>query len=358
MRRGLLVLIALICIETVSATSVYKQTPLWSQHVPGKVNSIKTLNNTILVGAENGVYSIDYNKRQLWFHPTGGSVTAIKVWNNTIAASSDGALVLLDTSTGRMLWERRIPGYVGYDSAIDANKDGILCGSMDGFVYMLDVNGTFKWKHLIGSYVTNVRLFDDMEVAVSDRQVYILDNEGKVRRNLDISGYIGASAITRDRIVVGMDEGGVYAYSPNGNVMWERNMSEYISAIDADVNVTVGTREKQLMRFTPDGELLWRVNTTESVIAIESRGDYVLASTRDNRVTMYGSGGTIRWYYETDGKASALSMNDRDVASGTTTGGVYYSKLPKRDVMASFMISAAIMLIAGAAIMVVYRTWK
>jgi outer membrane protein assembly factor BamB len=229
---------------------------------------------------------------------------------------------------------------------------------MDGFIYLFDRQGVFKWKRLIGSYVTNVRILPDRVVAVSDRQVYTLDLDGTVRRNLNISGFIHSSTITDDYIVTGMDDGVVYAHNLSGDLMWNHRVGSQVGSMVGAENITIGSADGQLIHFSGEGDVIFKRNLTDSIVSVESIGDYILAGTRDNKVHLYNSMGGLRWYYGTEGRPIVLSIQDRNILSGTTTGRVYYSKLPRRDVMLSFMLSAAIILLVGAAILVVSKSWK
>jgi len=358
MGRAAILLIACFFIASVSGESVYRQDPIWGYRLGGKVNSLAPLGNAILIGSESGLYLLDYNKALEWYHPTDEPVTSVSAHKDRIiASSSDGMLLLLD-KTGKLVWDRRIPGYVGYDKALAADDGGILCGSMDGFVYMLDWKGTYLWKHLVGSYVTNVGIIRDNIIVVSDRQVYLLDPDGKVKRNLDIKGYIRSSAIGGDMVVVGMDDGVVRAYDLNGTALWANNLSENIGPMDMDGNITVGTKERHLTMLGSDGKLYWKLNVSDSVIAVASSPEFVLVGTMDNKVHLYSIGGALRWYYGTEGRPNTLSIRDRDAVSGTNAGRIYYSRIPKKDAITSLMLSAAVIVILAAMLALISKSWR
>jgi hypothetical protein len=356
--KALLILATVLALGlTVQADGFYRQEPIWSYSLNGKANSVTALNESILVGAESGVYALDYDKGLLWFDGTQAAVTAVSSRGNIVAAESDGTVLLLNRSGG-IIWERQIPGYVGYDEAIDIWEGDIVCGSMDGFIYSFDNGGTFKWKHLIGSYVTNVKIVNDTIVAGSDRQVYLLDLDGRVRRNLGLSGFIRSFGVTDNVIAVGMDDGRLYGYDLRGNLRFSSDVGENIDAMDASGGIVLGTKEGHLMLFREDGRMLWKTNVTSGVIAVKSDGENILASTMGGKVELYDMDGLERWYYEPNGKATALSINGKNIVSGTSVGKVYYSRLIKRDSASSFMISVAVVLVIGAAILVVGKSWK
>ncbi len=357
MREGVAVAVALFLACFVQADDLLGEEPVWSRDVPGGVASVDLEGEWILVGGENGVYSISQDGVTGWFHPTGAAVTSLRRHGGVLASASDGSLMMLDQS-GNLLWERQLPGYVGYDAALDASEDGILAGSMDGFVYMLNDDGTFRWKHLVGSYVTNVRLLNDSAVAVSDRQVYILDLEGRVRRNLDIIGYIRAADVYEDMIAVGMDDGEVRGYGLNGELYWRVNTSSHVSAITATGNMTVGLRDGRIIRLGRDGALLWSRNASAGVAAIEDSGDVLVVSTLDNALTAYTPAGTPVMTFRADGRTYALAGDGRRLVAGTTGGTVSYYRLPARDRGSSFVTAAAVVVVLGAALMLIVRGWR
>jgi len=214
------------------------------------------------------------------------------------------------------------------------------------------------WKHLVGSFVTGAYLLADRVVAVSDRQVYVLDVDGTVRLNLDISGYIRQAMVSEDLIVVGTDGGYLKAYGTNGEKRWEEKLGEYISVVDGNGNVTVGTREQHLFSYGENGKLRWKLNMTDGVVALKSTDDMVVVGTKDNKVFIYSSDGSLRWFYPTEGRASAIAVDNGNVLSGTTDGWIYYSKLPRRDMLGSFVIAVAVVVVVTAALTMVSRSWK
>jgi len=353
-----LVLAAVILLAaTAQADGFYRQDPFWTYNLKGKVNSLLTQNDSVLVGSESGIYSIDYDKNLRWFYSTSSAVTALEGHNSIIAAESDGTILLVNSSGG-VIWERQVPGYVGYDQAIDIFGEEVVCGSMDGFIYAFDTLGAFKWKHLIGSYVTNVKIVNDTIIAVSDQQVYLMDLDGRVRRNLGLSGFVHSSAIMDNMITVAMDDGHIYSFDIQGKPMWTSEVGEYVDAMDAHSGIVVGTKEGHLMLLREDGKMLWKMNLTSDVIAVKTDGENILASTADGKVELYNIAGSMRWYYEPEGKATTLAINGRNMMAATSTGKVYYSRLIKRDSTSSFMISTAVVALIGAAILMVWKSWR
>jgi outer membrane protein assembly factor BamB len=112
------------------------------------------------------------------------------------------------------------------------------------------------------------------------------------------------------------------------------------------------------MHISRDGKLLWKLNMTDGIVAVKSYQGQIYVSTLNNRLHSYNEEGVLKWYYETDGRAPTISAFDRHVLSGTTTGRVYYTYLPKREVGTSLMLSIAVVVIVGAAILLISRSWR
>jgi hypothetical protein len=356
MKGCLLIALVILTASGVSGQDSLSQPPLWSYQLEGRINSLTLDNSTILVGYDGGVQSLSYSKRVNWIYKTSAAVTAIKANETILVATSDGYVRMLDRG-GRLLWERQVPGYIGYDSAADFGHDMIVCGSMDGFTYMFDKDGVYKWKRLIGSYVKAVHILNDTILAVSDRQIYLLDFDGRVKRNYNIRGIIRAYDLSGDKSTVALDDEYLYQYNKTGGIVWNYNLNEQANNIDTGYNLTVGTRDGKVLKFTKYGRVAWSKNVSDSILAFKADKDYVLVGTLDGKVILLSPDGSVRWYYDVVGRPAAIETYDTNIVSGTTTGRIYYTKMPKKDLKTSFEISAVVVGIVCLALVMVWRNW-
>jgi hypothetical protein len=341
-----------------SSSNLLEKDPLWTSTPGGRINSITALNNTLLVASDTGLHSLDYNKVYRWRYPTKSPVTAVHLSGNRIIASTqDGQIILMDLD-GRIIWERTIPGYVGFDQAIDSNEDMIILGAMDGFVYALHWDGFYNWKRLVGTYVQDVRAYDDRIISVSDRQVYLLDTNSTVRMNLNIIGFIRSSAIGSETISIGLDDGALYNYCKDGYLNYRLNLAQYISSIDEGQDLIIGTREGTLIRIDDTGGIIWSANLSAAAVEVKTDGENILASTVDGRVTLFDSDGNVRWHLTTDDRPEKITLFGRNIAAATGEGRIILLRITERNVTDSIMMGAALIVIIISALLVVKSSWK
>ncbi len=339
------------------AESIQNQPPMWGYQLDGRINALISTNNSFLVGDDQGVYRLGYSRNLIWSYPASSSVKAVKQVDDAVLAASEDGFVRLFDVRGHLLWERTIPGYVGFPKALDMRDDVVLVGSMDGFVYMLGKNGDYKWKRHIGSYVTEISIYGESIIAVSDRQVYILDLNGGVKRNLNIKGYIRRASIAKEKAVVALDDKKLYLYDTNGMIIWDTNLNDDITALDAGEDILVGTKGGMVYDFALNGSRNWVANVTYHVLAVESGEGYGVVSTIEGKTILFSSHGNTRWYYETEGRSTIFDSYDNNIIAGTSHGRIFYSKLPKKDPATSMVMVGAVVVIFGVAAYMVFRNW-
>jgi hypothetical protein len=155
-----------------------------------------------------------------------------------------------------------------------------------------------------------------------------------------------------------MSDGSLDVYDIDGRLRWRYKTGENITAVDGGGNITAGTREKHVYHISEDGKLLWSLNMSDAVVAVKGDEGRIMIGTQDGKSSLYTDQGGLRWFYDTDGRPAAFDLNGLNVVSGTTTGWVYYSKLPVKDAATSLMVSVAVMLIVGASLLMVSRSWR
>ena len=343
------ILIMIIASSSVCPQNIPIQQPEWILKNGNPVHSMILTETNIIFGDEYGIESLGYIRNRVWRYPTDSPVTALKNHKGIYASTSDGSIIKLNDS-GKLIWSRDIPGYIGYGNALDADEYRLLTGSMDGFIYMFDTNKTFQWKRLIGSYVTNVKILEDRLIAISDRQVYIVDFDGRVRRNLNISGYIRRAAIMKDRIIVGMDDLNLIGYDLNGSVIFNNNIGSPITAIKADENILIGTQDGEIILFSKEGKQSWRYEMNQSIVDVKNTETGIFASTKDEKIIQFTLGGSPKWMFKTEGRANIIKAYDLNVVSATNLGGIYFVKTSRKESIFSLGMIISIILILSAAI--------
>jgi len=180
-----------------SIASAAKPAESWNHTIPDRVNVIAMLNDTVYVCSEDGlIYAYGKNGRMLWSYQTGGAVKALHASEYGILAGSvDGFLYLLDNN-GILVWMKRVPSYIGYKDAVDSSNETVVAGSIDGSVYTFDANGVFQWHFKTDSYVLSTRIVDGKIIVVSDKKIYFLNDSGESVYNYDTGSYITSEYIS------------------------------------------------------------------------------------------------------------------------------------------------------------------
>ena len=331
--------------------------PHWTYVAGDKVNTIEPAEDGIYVGSDRGIKSIGYSKNFRWSYETFGEVNAISVGENILIGTSKGELKMLDKG-GKILWEREMPGYIGYGGATDMNEAGIIAGSMDGYVYMFNTTSDYLWKRLIGSYVRNVRLLRDRIVAVSDRHVYFLDYDGTVRMSVNIPGRIRDCSILDDMIVIGMDDDIVYGYNLTGSLLWSFSAGERITGISVWEDIVVGTDRGRVMVADMGGRVKTVINASSTVSHVHDCRAGIVVATLDDRIGVYSRDGILRRYHYVEGRTTKVASRGDEIVSSTSMGNVYFMRVPVSDGLTSALVLAFAAFILVASSYIVARTWR
>ncbi|MBU0761707.1 MAG: PQQ-binding-like beta-propeller repeat protein [Candidatus Altiarchaeota archaeon] len=351
------VLSVLLLTGNAFATSIQHQPPLWGYQLEGRVNTLVCSNNSLFVGDDRGIHNIGYSRNILWEYTTYSTVTSVDEQDNEVIVASSDGIIRSFGKNGQLLWERTVPGYVGLPKALKLDKDMILAGSMDGFVYLFDRKGTYRWKRQIGSYVTEIDLVGETIVAISDRQVYFLDLEGKVKRNLDIKGYIRKASVVQDKVAIALEDNKLYLYDLKGNILWDKDIVHDITSLDGKNDLILGTAGGIIYNLALNGSVNWMDNTTYPVLAVKDGGGYVIASTLEGKTILYSGLGKVRSYYSTEGRVLLFDACDNNIVAGTSKGRVFFSKIPKKDPMSTTLAIGGVFIVSLLAVYMVYRSW-
>ena len=338
----------LILVATSSAVeTAYKHSPDWTYRVGGKVNSIKYADNLVLVGSDDSLlYAISRDGDLVWKYPVDNPVTSVDVADDNITVTSmDGLIYRLDPK-GNTLWVRELPGYVGYDGGISSGRGIISAGTMNGKVYVLDNDGNQLSSYDAGGYVIATRVLDDGILAITDRHVLVIADNGSLTTSSEFSSYVRAAKTTGKYSAVGLSDGRIYLYDNSGVNLWSYDTKDQIGTLYASDNyVAAGTKNKKLLVFSVNGTLMWERLMTDSVIATFIEEPFIAVSTLDNTVQLYYTDGTLKWIYATDGRTLDLDMDGRYLLSGTANGGVYFSELPKKSSSEVFLVAGIVVIV-------------
>lgn len=188
-------------------------------------------------------FSIEYVIRSIYVDP---------LWQSQIIIGTEDRCVYgLDFKTGEQLWKHQTGGWVRTVFACDINKDGldeVLFGSVDGNLYVFDLQGRPLVQHSIGHPIRTIFVED-------------VDKDGNIE--------VLASTNHKNLVALMYHEG-------QFEIKWERGPFEnrlltlYVSDIDNDgrKEIISGGEDKHIYIFDADGNKLWRHNHKNRIFGI------------------------------------------------------------------------------------------
>ena len=132
----------------------------------------------------------------------------------------DGALLCVDLSQARILWEYvdeevRAPFF----SSPAVNEDRVVAGSRDGRLHCVDrSSGQMLWTFPTGGEIDSSPVIcgDKVVFGSADGRIYLLNlDDGKELWSYEIgAGIVSSPAVVGDRVIIAAEDGLVYAFGP------------------------------------------------------------------------------------------------------------------------------------------------
>lgn len=254
-----------------------------------------------------------------WAFSTGGPVTSSPaliaepingVDPGVLIGSHDGRVFLLDAQ-GRARWTFSTSDLVWSSPALsagDARGPVVYVGSDDDHLYAIDARtGQQRWKARIGAC----------------RESRGVGPEAS-RCDVDAGPTLGGDGT----IYTGGD--GIYAFRPDGSLRWRYPTSGHVSsapALLADGTVVAGSQDNLIYGIGPDGSKRWDFRTggdVEGAPAVAEDGTVYVGSD-DGKVYALSSAGTLRWAFTTSGdvRAAVALGHDGTIYVGSFDGQLY-----------------------------------
>ena len=291
----------------------------------------------IFFGCRDGsLYAYSPEGEMLWHYKSGGGIGASPfcIGDRVIAANYGGDIFCLDSGSGSKIWT-----FAASDRIVSSPRirgDLVVVGTMEGNLIALDLeDGSRRWAKKIGDAVwAGATIGKDYVIAATtDGSLVKLDHRGKIIWTAKPGGGIRSTPVCmdgRDLVVFGTKDNYLYAYSlSEGNLMWRHLCGGEINAspISNGSEILVGCDDGHLYALTMSGQRKWRRSIGGTVLSRPYIMDDVVF------VTSYGSkivaidieSGDVKSAYSTSSQvySSPLVVGDR-VYFGSN-GGVLYS---------------------------------
>ena len=299
-----------------------------------------SLSNLTLLAANDD--SAAYNTNALvTFKASAGVTYYFLIDNNATDSTSGGAFTMTLTDS---LWQMPAADQVTSSPAV--GSDGtIYFGSLDGYFYATNPDGSSKWESTVG---TRTGIVVDLStpaigadgtiyVESTDRYLYAINPTTGSRkwRFLTTTALYSSPAIATDGTIYVRDDSYLYALTSNtssATKKWSVALSgggTYGSpAIAADGTVYVGAASGNFFAINPTGTVKWTFVGDNDIYATPVIGGdgTVYFATLSGTVYALNPDGTKKWSWSI-GDGSGITSSPAIGADGTLYFGAYDHKL-------------------------------
>jgi WD40 repeat protein len=179
-----------------------------------------------------------------------------------------GCFDLFNTTSGETVWEYETGDWVRTMEFSKGDQYAAF-GSSDGYLYLTDMNGSFKWRRFHGGYVPFITEMSDnlssIAVAGKGHELLVYDKEGNLRWSYQTEQVITAGSMTPDgsRIALGTVAGYVYFLDGEGRLLWRYHVQgisvghNAVKLTDDGKYLIIGTGDRTMV-FDDQGTVFWQ----------------------------------------------------------------------------------------------------
>jgi outer membrane protein assembly factor BamB len=231
----------------------------------------------IFFGCRNGsLYAYSTEGEMLWQYKSGDGIGASPFCSGdrVISANYRGDVFCLDGKTGGKTWS-----FAARDKIVSSPQirgDLVVVGTMEGNLIALGLkDGSRRWAKKIGESIwANPTVGKDYVIAATtDGSLVKLDHAGKIIWTAKPGGGIRSTPACMDEhdlVVFGTKDNYLYAYSLSaGNLMWRHLFGGEINAppISNGSEILVGCDDGNLYALNMSGQRLWRRSLGGTVLS-------------------------------------------------------------------------------------------
>ena len=186
----------------------------------------------------------------------------------------------VDTSAnnGAFSWNYATGDMIFSSPAIGADGT-IYVGSLDGELYAINADGTFKWSYTAVWMDSAPAIGADGTIYVGtlDGELLAINADGTFKWSYTTENAIESSpAIGADgTIYIGSEDSKLYAVNADGTFKWSYTTGDYVEsspAIGADGTIYVGSDDDNLYAINADGTFKWSYATGDDVFSSPAVG--------------------------------------------------------------------------------------
>lgn len=275
-------------------TGVNSNTPLkygvmrWNLQLDGAIYATPIIDTSGIsyVGTENGtLYAISEDQSILWVFNTNNAqpiYSTVAIFNDLIFFGSLDRYIYAVDMNGTMIWSYPTGNYIYASPAI--GTDGtVYIGSYDYKLYALTSHGSMKWTYTTGFYIHSSAAINNGIIYVGsvDEYMYAINTDGTLIWRYKAAGAIYASPLISPtmtgNIYFGDVFGWVYALAgpgyadssgvDEGTLLWKYRAKRTIYGSPAwGFNGTVNSGYNDAIYFTSYGGYVFALNMTGGLI--------------------------------------------------------------------------------------------
>jgi len=213
--------------------------------------------------------------------------------------------------------------------AYDINNDGkkeILIGSDSGEVICLDINGKELWKFETQGKIRGMPFVAEtskglMVVVTSTKgKIFWLDVNGNIVDERQVESGIESTPLFfkdngKDRLVFGSNDGYIYCFNEQKEVLWRYKTQGKVSARPVITNlhtkdkifIIIGSHDGFLYALDSFGNFHWKFKTQDKIVNEIALADFnkdgipeIVFCSYDSNIYALNASGDLIWNYQTD----------------------------------------------------------
>jgi outer membrane protein assembly factor BamB len=259
---------------------------------------------TLFVASYNSMFALNVtNGNILWNFTTTAHIQSTPVVGpdgTMYFGSNDQHLYAINGTTGSLKWSFPTQGIIRGSPALGLNGRVLLIGG-DGWMYSIYANnGSLDWK----------------------------DNTGTA----DDSTHIGNPAVGDDGTIYAADRNGLFAFAPNGNLLWSNGSSFGSSpAIGWNGYIYIGgINTDEFWCIHPNGTILWKYSipsTIYSTATIGYDGSVYVGGFTGPFYCFEDNNGTVNWSLDISYVVASAAIGPDGSVYITNYSGTLYAFL-------------------------------
>lgn len=296
-----------------------------------------TCGDRVVFGCRDGtIYAFTHAGEMVWRYGTGDGVGASPfcISGKVIGANYSGDVVCIDLGTGNKVWT-----FAARDKIVSsprARGNMVLIATMQGNLMALDLkDGRRLWAKKIGKeiWASSTIGKDYIIAATTDGSLVKLNHEGDILWSAKPGGDIRSTPLClekEDLVVFGTKDRYLYGYSiSGGDLMWRYMCGGEVNAppVRAGSSILVGSDDGNLYAVSTNGQLVWRTALRGTILSKPCvKGDNAFVTAYSSKVFAIDTrNGKIESEFQASSPIYSSPHIDGDRIFFGSNGGVFYS---------------------------------